>query len=138
MVKLHLIGMIRETQAFPVYYPRAINWAQLNETVTSELENWNVLLVTFMPLFDRFTFPVYKHIGLSMGPNELELCIKARRISKKITTQDRIIRDELMVREVVYPFYLSLPKPDHIITVVKGNQRLDKQIILEKLERLIL
>ena len=134
--------MIRETQAFPVYYPRAINWAQLNETVTSELENYNVLLVTFMPLFDKFTFPVgtqgYKHIGLSMGPNDLEMCIKARRVSKKITTQDRMIRDELMVREVVYPFYLSLPKPDDIITVVKGNQRLDKQIILEKLERLIL
>ena len=89
--------------------PDAIDWDLLNDRVNRELVHYNIILATFLPIMDKFTFPIYKHIRLSMGSDEqlIKRCIQARKASKKFNTPEKIKRDELMVREVVYPIYLS-------------------------------
>jgi len=118
---------------------RAVDWDALNKFVIEKLHHTNVMLVTFLPLISKFTFPVALHVTLSMGANELRLCIEARRVSKKKTDPVAILRDELMVKEYVYPAFKSLPPSDKLLLVIgAGGVRRTKEDITTDLEALIL
>jgi uridine kinase len=114
--------------------PEAVDWEALNDYVNQRLFVRNVILVTFIPLIERYRFHVSKHITLSMGEKELDICIQARKVSKNMKTEDRIRKDELVVKEYVYPFYKGLALVDRVVYVTKGSERLSKESILERLE----
>lgn len=66
------------------------------------------------------------------------MCIESRIVSKRITTKERERRDALVVRELVYPMYLSLAQPKDIIMVVTDvGERKDIDVLLNELEHMI-
>ena len=115
----------------------AIDWDVLNKSVREQLKHNHVVLATFMPRIDLFTFRVFKHIRLSMGYDEEEKCILARRKSKHLNTREKIMRDELMVREYVYPKYLKMLKypTDGVIEVFDGDRRKSVERLVEILDK---
>lgn len=117
---------------------KSIDWESLNRTVIEKLNHTNVILVTFMPRIDLFEFPVYRHIRLFVGNNQLEKCIEARRVSKKLTNE-RIARDEMMVREYVYPEYLRMSHYpcDGILLTYNGDIRKTLEQLLIELHNMI-
>jgi hypothetical protein len=118
--------------------PEAVNWKDLNESVKQSLTKNNVILAFFMPLMDRLTFPIHKHVMLSMGRDELNLCIGARIRSKNIVTEERAAKDDRVVRELVYPMYKALPVPKDIVVVIVDGKRRSKENILLVLRSIIL
>lgn len=47
-------------------HPDAIDWKKMNASVNKHLLTKNVVVAFFMPLMEKFTFAIYKHIGLTM------------------------------------------------------------------------
>lgn len=85
----------------------AIDVNKLKERLRQLLERNNVLFTGFAP--DPTIFPVRPtvHIHLGTGRNAeeiIERSILSRRRSKGFTGQ-KAVKDERMVREIVYPFY---------------------------------
>lgn len=122
--------------------PEAIDWDKLNEQVNIELGTSNVILGTFMPILDKYTFPIYKHIRLNMGESDqlINRCIQARIISKKLNTPEKCKRDEMMVKEIVYPVYENNKQwhTDKILMVYNDNKRVPIVELNKKLEEEIL
>ena len=118
----------------------AIDWDSLNVEVTKQLKNNNVILATFLPRLDLFTFPVFRHIQLNTGTNPIEKCITARRVSKRLNTEAKQNRDELMVREYVYPEYIKTCsiQTDAVIQVYKDEERRNIGELTEELLLLLL
>jgi hypothetical protein len=109
--------------------PDAVDWDRLNETVKEELSKGDVVLVTFLPMIERYEFIVDHHVRLTMGLEYTEKCIDARIISKKIPiTQgdgvkaSRMERDELMVKEFVIPLYEQMLKREADATICVYNE----------------
>lgn len=98
----------------------AIDWGGLNAGVRAALEASDVVLATFLPLVDRFAFPVTCHARLLTVPAapsspeplttslEIQRCLAARAASKGFASERESARDELMVREVVYPVHVAV------------------------------
>lgn len=104
----------------------SIDWNKLNEVVMGALSRSNVVLVTFLPLAERFRFNVDCSVRLETGNNYIQKCIDARRKSKKFTTTEKKLLDEKMVREVVIPTYKSTLEQhvDFILDVYEGESRI--------------
>jgi hypothetical protein len=120
--------------------PEAIDWDALNQRVAVSLQSNHVVLVTFMPRLDLLTFPVTLHLHLSMGDHELERCIQARRASKPLDTAAKAARDELVVRELVYPEYLrncQQPVNDVIMVYYDDGRRKSVGTLLDELSRYV-
>lgn len=117
----------------------SIDWDKLNQAVATSLHRSNTMLATFIPSTDRINKPIDICIKLNMGKNEIERCISARRVSKRLTTEGKIINDELMVREVVYPFHQSLPKLplQQDICVYNGETRYPIDYLVDRIHNII-
>jgi len=122
------------------------NWDCLEtldfELLNSILENnlyigRGVILVGFTLQDDLLYRAPDVHIHLSMGNTESEIierCILSRKRTKKVKD------DELMVREVVYPFYvetLSKSTITYTIETYLGEIRKSIDIIFEEVSRII-
>lgn len=88
----------------------SIDWDRLNKDVKLQLKKSHVLLATFIPIMDRYTFDVKFHIRLVMGNKyeSIARSIENRIISKRITTDERKKKDSLVVKEMVWPLYEKL------------------------------
>ena len=121
--------------------PDSVDWDSLNRKLESALITSNVVLATFIPLLDRIRQKVNLVIKLDMGENEMDKCIAARLITKKIGDDRlRAMTDSVMVKEVVYKFYKSLPTntTDYTISVFDNNGRRNLKIIVSELANLIM
>ena len=109
----------------------AIDWHALNTEVGKRLEVADVVLATFLPRLDLIKFPVSLHVRLAYADagrqDDITCCLSARITSKKFTEQAKQERDELMVREVVYPTYekmVQMFEADFVVlTYTAGNRR---------------
>lgn len=107
----------------------AIDWDRLNNNIKELLKTKSVILVTFLPQLDLFTFPVWRHIRFEFAfsvdsEDIIEWCIEARKKSKKFISEKQEKLDEMMVREVVYPFYQKINySPNYIVFVYENNKR---------------
>ena len=122
--------------------PESINWEALNQKVKKELNENNVLIATFLPIIEKYEFPVYKHIRLSMGNKQesINRCIAARIISKKIVTIEKVQRDELIVKELVYPVYermMQEPVNDVVMVHDQENKRKDVNDLVSTITKMI-
>jgi hypothetical protein len=117
----------------------SINWNDLNGEVSAALANSDVVLATFLPIAQRFEFPVTKHLRISIGdsePIEIDRCIKARKRSKGFTDPKRAARDILMVKDVVYPMHMRMvceQAADHVVEAYKrdGDRRPVEEVVEE-------
>lgn len=102
----------------------AIDWERWNLEVSEKLKITNVILVTFIPKLEKFTFTIWKHIALLMGIGEEDQCIANRIISKCLDTNEKRKRGEIYVREIAYPEYLrnSAQIKNGIIVVYNDNR----------------
>ena len=92
----------------------AIDWGALNAGARAALEDSDIVLATFLPLVDRLKFPITCHVRLLTAPTglppqtEIQRCLAARAAAKGFETEQKRARDELVVREVVYPAHVAV------------------------------
>lgn len=130
----------------------ALNWDSLNCAVNQARRYNPVMFTGFAPWTNRITFPVALHIHLSYdlsGVNAISRCITARCKSKGFIDSKKRERDELMVHEIIYPFYIETLRNsdiDFMLPVFDEssikhssmlNKRVDIKVLLEEIERLI-
>lgn len=120
--------------------PEAIEWDDFN-TFINGLQYEKIIISGFLPLRDRLKFKVDLFVELSYGDKSdeeiIEKCIMSRRESKKFETEEKIKKDELMVREVTFPIYketIEKYPPDVTLITFIGNVRTPVSSILKGLE----
>lgn len=80
--------------------PDSVDWDSLNRKLESALITSNVILATFIPLLDRIRPKVNLVVKLDMGENEMDKCMAAHLITKKIGDDRlRAMTDSVMVKE---------------------------------------
>jgi gluconate kinase len=108
----------------------SIDWHKLNNEVKKTLQLNNVLLVGFALWSSYISFPVEKHIHLFYGTgidNDIILCYFNRKESKNLTN-DNILKDISIIKELVFPFYFKTLENSiitHYIRVYNENIRID-------------
>src|SRR4029078_10371134 len=98
-----------------------------------------VIVTGFALRSDELNLEPDLSILLLHDKNSIEHVIKSRRISKRLSVE-QYDKDEWMVRKVVWPFYketLTKLYPYHIIYVYNDNKRVDKQILINQILKLI-
>ena len=93
----------------------AISWNKLNKHVTTTLRRHNVVLVAY-PREDLMTFHIDAHIRITLGltpEDEIQRLLVIRRQLCAFKTAHEITRDEMKVREVIYPEYLETVQHFH-------------------------
>jgi len=128
----------------------AIDWDSLNMYVKGQLKTNIVVLATFMPRIDMFEFAIFIHISLSFSDLNTRIynaedatrkCIAARIASKGYNTNRAQVRNEMMVREYVYPEYVyttSVYKPNAILYVYRGDQRRTLVDLAQEFQEIVL
>jgi gluconate kinase len=122
----------------------AIDWKRLNDTVIQESQHHNVLLVGFAPWDIFLRFKVDSHIHLLYGNDRhrvIQRCINTRKQSKGFTDPNKKLTDELMVREVVYPFYIESLQSMSIhayLDVYNGDQRVPLDVLVKQVYNLLI
>lgn len=113
----------------------AIDWDRLNIDINNYLNRKNVMLVGFALITEKLNFPIHKHIHLVYGTNDdIKICCENRRKSKNLTCVEQMIKDEMMVKEIVFPFYALTLKnskiTDYIPVYTDNNRRVNLQILI--------
>jgi hypothetical protein len=121
----------------------AIDWEKLNKDLHSLMkEKWNVLLVGFALWEEKLEMKPNFHFLLSdfdldsLNSSKLEeRCIQSRSLSKNFKNKER---DQLMVREVLVPFYLlSLKKLGDFIVIRTSFLNDDGKLVKYNIEDIV-
>ena len=123
----------------------AIDWKRFNAAVKEAAAKGDVLVVGFAQWKSHLEFEIHRHVHLVYGGNdekEIKRCAETRRKSKEFTDPVKIRRDELMVREIVYPFYLhtlrEMPIDNKCLQVFAagdGHERIDLDELVAEVSR---
>jgi len=108
----------------------AIDWKSLNQWLFDH-KHANVVFVGFCLRGDLINIIPDEHIHLSLDDNDIETtvnrCANSRIVSKQLNKKQKCDNDEIMVRQVIIPFYLETLKHTKItkyINVYNNNNRL--------------
>lgn len=109
----------------------AIDWDALNAEIASHDD---VIFVFFAPMMEKFLVDIDFHIRLNMGETIENKCIEWRSKTKPFSDKERL-RDKLMVKEVVIPFWeqFSNQYVDYVLDVFCEDERRPAEELLDEL-----
>lgn len=116
----------------------SIDWDSLIEWLSNHIDHYNIVLVGFCLRSDLIPYPHDCHIHLTYDKENETRCIESRLKSKStyLTTPEKIREDQLMVREVIIPFYqetLSKSDVSDMIEIYEGDKRKNINVLLDQI-----
>lgn len=112
----------------------AIDFCQLNQVIEEAVKQYRWVIVTGFALRDEYmSLKADISILLDIGKNPIEKIIKARQVSKGYK-DEKAIKDQYMVEQVVWPYYQETLKNisyHYKISVFNDKRKLLKDLVKE-------
>lgn len=123
----------------------SIDWVSTNRWLSNHIQH-NIVLVGFCLRYDRIEYKPNYHIHLSYSENSELMttrCIDARLQSKGsyLTTPEKIREDQLMVREVIIPFYQETMEHSTVTNRIEvytdDNNRIGIDVLVDTVRKIL-